>query len=256
MENNIHKVTFDGNALNDVIGVDLFNHNFNNYPNKQINIHKLARRSLSIITSSEFTDKNITIMVDICGGSRPETELAISRLKSILISQNGLLEVMNSGILVRWIATLNSFSISWDGTNARCELGFIASTPIGSSVEVFDLFTVTELTANNVTLTEFVSGSYTVEPIITLRYIEKTGTGSFSVYNGKTNQGIEITQTVNAGDIWVINSRTKEVTQNAITRDFNGLFPTWDSGTQSFGYSDTYTSRTVNIDVKYNINIV
>jgi hypothetical protein len=255
MAQSLSRVTFDGNALNDVIGADLYNHNFNDYPDKNINIHKLARKSLSIITSAEFTKKNIQVFMDICAENRGETEKIISRVKSILVQQNGLLEVMNAGLLMQWRATLNSFNIKWDGANARCELGFIASTPIGVSAEEFILFQQAGLVTSNGTLTSFIEGSYTVEPVITLRFNAISGSGDFSVYNAKTNQGVTISTPVVAGDYWVIDSEKKEVTQNSITRDFNGLYPTWDTGTQSFGYNDTYTSRNVDVQVKYRIRV-
>jgi hypothetical protein len=252
---NIYRVTFDGNAINDVVGADLFNHNFNNYPDKIVNIHKLARKSLSIITSAEFSQKNIQVYMDICGGDRASTEIAINRVKSILVQQNGLLEVLNAGRLMQWRATLNTFNIVWNGANARCELGFIASTPIGVSADEFVLFAQAGLTGSSGIITEFVDGSYTIEPVITLRYNAVTGSGGFSVYNAKTNQGVSINLPVNVGDYWVINSELKEVTQNSITRDFEGIFPTWDTGTQSFGYSDTFTTRNVDIEVKYRIRV-
>lgn len=53
-----YKVIFNSNNLGEVEGVWLYYYNATDLPDRDINIHKLARRSLSIVTSAEYTQKN------------------------------------------------------------------------------------------------------------------------------------------------------------------------------------------------------
>ena len=256
----LYVVRFDGNDIGGFEYVTLYNHNFNNYPKRDVKIHKLARTSLSAVTSADLVSKDITVWLEICASGRTDTELAISNVKSILTAESGLLEVINAGYILEYLATLNEFNIEWDGITAICELQFIASTPTGSSAKSYDLFNIIGNTSSTANQTAVVLGSYQAEPVTTVVFSAVNnagGLGSFSVYNAKTNQGIDITvPAIAPNDIIVIDSYKKSVTANGIEIDFKGTFPVFDPNTQSLGYSDTYTSRNVNINVVYNINVV
>ena len=58
---NVYPVTFNGNELHSVADVFIYDYNAVSLPSRDINMHKLARRSKSVITSSEYTDKTITV---------------------------------------------------------------------------------------------------------------------------------------------------------------------------------------------------
>ena len=259
MERDIYQVFFDGNDLGASDFVDLYNHNFNNYPKRDVKIYKIARASKSIVTNAELTSKDISVYMTICDGTRGGTERIISDVKSLLVAQTGELVVLNAGIRLAWTASLNEFNTEWDGVTATCELRFIASTPIGSSLTAYELFNIQNITTSTANQTGFVQGSYECEPVFTMVFsaLDNTsGLGGFSLYNAKTNQGIDCSFPILANDIIIIDSKIKSVTQNGIQRDFKGVFPRFDPNTQSLGYTDTYASRNVSIVVTYNINEV
>ena len=156
-------VSFNGNDLSLIDGADLYNHNFNRLPSRDIRIHKLARESLSIITSAEYTQKELTVWLDICKGSREATEMALEQLKAILQGQNGELRVRQAGTLYKYTATMNELSIEWDGYNAYVTISFIASTPIGESVDSLPLFNFT-LTSQYANTPFIVAGSFNSKP--------------------------------------------------------------------------------------------
>lgn len=252
-----YEVSFNDNRINEVPGVWLYNYNATDLPTRDINLHKLARRSLSIITSSEYSQKSIPVMMKVCSGNRQETEATLTQVKGLLQPQNGSLEVIQSGILVRYTATMNEFNIEWDGSNAYVQIVFIASTPIATAVED-ELVATMNVTTTTGNITFTVGGSYVAEPFISVVINSVTGgTGqSISLFNALNNQGITITQDFVAGDIIEIDSAQMQVLRNGGEIDFEGIFPTFSPGSQQLGYSDTFTARNVDVTVRANERIV
>lgn len=254
----IYAVEFAGNRLDQVPDVELHNHDFNRLPARDIKIHKLARRNLSIITSSEYVDKQVPVFMEVCGGNRSQTEATIIELKALMQVQNGALRVLQGGVETEYTATLQEFTIEWDGPKAYCSLVFLASTPVGESVEVEDLVTITGITGSSSSATFTVSGSFTAQPLITLIINTVTGgtAATINVYNAVTNQGITITEDFVNGDVVEINSKELRVLLNGANIDYQGLFPSFPPGSQQIAYSDTFTTRSVDLSATYNVRTV
>jgi len=258
MLDEIYQVSFQGNRIDLVPGVDLYNHDFTKLPNRDIKIYKLARRSLSIITSSEYTDKPVDVWADICSGTRQETEATVTQLKALLQDQNGDLAVLEAGLEVDYTATLNEFNIEWNGNHAYAHLVFLASDPIGTSTAELTLTSITGITTSSNSATFLVSGSYKAEPVITVVINTVTGGtgGSISLVNARTSQGITITANFVNGDILQIDSLNYTATINGIDVDFEGIFPVFPPGSQQLGYSDTFTTRSADLVATYHPRLV
>lgn len=253
-----YQVEFNGNAINEVPGVWLYNYNATNLPERDINIHKLARRSLSVITSSEYTQKTVSVFAWVCSGGRELTEETITIIKGLLQAQNGTLKLRQSGIEVEYIATMNEFNIEWDDFNAYIEIVFIASTPIASGSETDSLVALSGVTSSSASATFLVAGSYIAEPLITVVISSVTGGtgGSINLFNGRNNQGITITNNFVNGDVITVDSTRYIVQVNGISVDFTGIFPTFAPAQQQLSYSDTFTTRNISITMTYNPRIV
>lgn len=253
MLTSIYQVSFEGNRIDQIPGVFLYNHDFTRFPNRDIKVHKLARKSLSIVTSSEFTDKQIPIWADVCSGSRQDTEATITQMKAMLQYQNGRLVALQSGLEVEYIATMNEFNIEWNESRAYVQIVFIASTPLGSSTQDQELTSITGITSSSDSSTFIVGGSYDAEPLITIVLNDVTGaTGeSVSVTNNRTNQGITLTHNFADGDIIQIDSFNVSATVNGVEVDFEGLFPTFPPGSQQLGYTDTFSDREADLVATY-----
>lgn len=249
-------VIFEGNDLSLLDGGDLYNHNFYNLPIRDIKTHKIARESLSIITSSEYTYKDVTVWIDICKGTRELTERSLQQLKAMLQAQNGILKVKQAGEWYQYTATMNELNVEFDGHNAYVQIGFLASTPIGRSVETFSLFNMVGTTTPSRAQTFFVDGSYVAQPIINITINSVTGSGNMSISNARTGQGITFSENLVAGDIIEIDTAGKSITRNGSEIDFMGMFPEFPSGTQQVQYNDTFTSRTVDVTAQYNKRVV
>lgn len=258
MLDNIYQVSFNGNRLDLVPGVDLYNHDFTTLPNRDIKIHKLARRSLSIITSSEYTQKSIPVYMDICSGTRRETEQTITFVKGLLQGQNAPLRVLESGFEVEYIATMNEFNVEWNSSHAYATIVFTASDPIGISTTTLQPVSIVGSTTQSVSSTFTVQGSFNAEPVISIVLTAVTGGtgGSINLVNAITQQGITITADFDDGDIIIVDSKQLVVTINGANVDFTGLFPIFPAGSQQLRYSDTFTTRTIDMSLTYEPRLI
>lgn len=251
-----YSVKFNNNDISQVPGVWLYNYTATNLPERDIKIHKLARRSLSIVTSAEYTQKAIPVMLRVCSGGRQDTEATLTQIKGLLQPQNGELQLLQSGELFNYTATMNEFNIEWVGTSAYVLIVFLASTPIAEAVDTDTLVSFNNTFPSN-SSGFTVGGSYIAEPVISVVVNSVTGgTGSINLFNASTNQGITVSGTFAPSSRLEIDSSEYTVTINGANVDFEGLFPTFPPGAQRIGYSDTFTTRNVDVSVIYNVKIV
>lgn len=247
---NQYDVVFEQNNLNLVQDASVLNHEFNLLPTRQVNINKLARRDLSIITSAEYSQKQIRVFMHACAGSREETEAVITLIKQLCQPVNGDLQVLQNDVEVKYTATMNEFNIEWEASNAYIEIVFIASDPLGTTTSALTFANFAHNAAQT-TATGVFQGSGVIEPTINIVINSISGGGVINILNARTNQGITISQPLSSGDILIIDSKAKRATLNNGLIDFSGLFPTFAAGTQQILITDTYTSRTSSVNVDY-----
>lgn len=254
MEN--YSVIFNSNDISQVSGVWLHYYDATSLPTRDINIHKLARRSLSIVTSAEYSQKVIPVLMRVCSGGRQETEETLTQIKGLLQPQNGTLELRQSNDLYKYTATMNEFNIEWVGTTAYVQIVFLASTPVAESIDKKSLFSFsTTFPSDGASFT--VDGSFIAEPTITIVLNSVTGgAGNFSIFNASTNQGITINGSFTSGTIIEIDSSQYTVLVNGASTDFEGLFPVFPPGSQRVGYTDTFSTRLATITGVANTRIV
>ena len=249
-----YSILFAGNDLSAISGLEIENHDFNQLPERDIRINKLARRDKSIITSADYVSKEIPVYFYACGGSRAGTEDVITQLKSLTQAQNALLVISQGGDTVEYIATMNEMNIEWIGTSAQLVLNFLASDPVGKNSVAVDFIPTATITSASGSYASIVLGSATVYPTFSLTVTAVTGgTGaSITILNALTSQGITITRDWTAGELVEINSEDMKATVDGDVVDFTGMFPQFTSGTQQIQYLDTFTTRNITLSAVYN----
>jgi hypothetical protein len=152
---------------------------------------------------------------------------------------------------------MNEFNIEWNGVIAYINIVFIASDPVGVSTTTSTLLTSTYTTSSNTT-SATVLGNFYMEPFITVQINSITGgsSASMTVSNASTQQGLTISRTFAAADYITIDSANKQLIVNGAAVDYTGVFPTFYSGEQSLGYTDTFTTRSVVVTVEYRARYV
>lgn len=246
-------VFFAGNNLSLIIRANLIDHDFNKLPSREINIYKLARANKSILTSAEYSSKEVTVTFHLKGCDRAESESVLSTLKSYLRTVNAPLIVMQGDIETTYNdATLNEANMSWFSNVIIITLVFIVADPIGFSdvTEVLLETTITNSSASNLIAN---NGSFDAEPTINVIVSAVTGgiAQSLTIKNEETGQGITLIRTWADGDTVEIDTDNKTVVINGGNSDFSGQFPTFPPGSGSLGYSDTFTTRTVDLTATY-----
>lgn len=247
------QVYFGGNDISAIAGATIIDHNFNDLPQRDIKMSKLARTNKSVTTSAEYSDKEVTVQLHLLGCDRSETETVMAELKSQLRLVNGDLIVSQAGSDITFAdATLNEINYSWYSNKMIITLVFVVADPIGFEEDTTVMInTVVTAAASSNPIVN--TGSFDAEPIINITVTTVTdGTGqSLSVKNEETGQGITLTRTWVDGDTVEIDSDNKTVTINGTISDFTGQFPTFPPGTGSFGYTDTFTTRSVDLTAVY-----
>lgn len=247
------QVYFAGNDLESIIGASLIDHNFNNLPNRQLNIYKLARANKSILTSAEYSNKEVTVRFHLKGCDRGETETVMEELKSFLRSINQPLIVRQAEKDITYNdATLNEINFEWFSNKILLTLVFTVADPIGYEDDNTALLNTTITTSTSSNPIEN-TGSFDAEPIVNLTITTVTGATdqSLSIKNEETGQGITLTRTWSNGDTVEIDSLNKLVTINGTNSDFSGQFPVFPPGSGSLGYTDTFTTRSVDLSAEY-----
>ncbi len=253
-----YQISFDSNRIDTIPGVRLHYYDFTRLPDRDIKIYKLARRSLSIVTSSEYVQKPISINLHINSGCRQDTEATVSYVKSLISRQNGTLRVLQGGEEVEYTVTMSEFNIDWLGANAFTTVIFIASTPTGTGVVPNVLFNMSGITTSTRSVTFPVSGSFPAESVTTITISSVTGgTGErINIFNSMNNQGISIDADYNSGDVLIIDSYNMTVNLNGVYIDFQGTFPTFPPGSQQVTYSDTFSTRLVDVSGVANTRLI
>ena len=245
-------VFYQGNDIGVIPGVDLYNHDFNALPSRNIRMNEIARADKSIITSADYTQKDITILCDINGKTRQESESIITQLKSILQPVNARVRVNQSDSEYRYTATLNEFNIDWFGVRATVQIVLLASDPVGYETQARNLLDV-NITSGADQFNRTIGGSFRAQPVFTLTINSVTGGADefIRIFNARTQQGIRIQRTWEAGDVLTIDSSTKELNINGNMSDYEGIFPTFASGTGIIAYSDGFSDRDIDLTATY-----
>lgn len=251
MDNNV-SVWFDNNDLSSITGLIINDHDFNQLPEKDIKISKIARDDISIITSVDYVSKRVYVKGIVQKCDRYEAETVMNNLKALLQLPNKVLKVQQYNTFVNYTATLEALTHEWFANNMKFEITFLASDPIGEDIEN-SVIPLTTITTSAETIAFVVGGGYKVKPIITVSITSVTdGTGaSLYLYNTTTNQTIIITRDWAADDLLVVDSDAKTVRCNGAFIDYQGSFPEFFPGSRALGYRDTFSARSVDVSGTY-----
>lgn len=247
-------VTFNGTDLNSLPGVNVVNYDVVQLPSRNLNVSKLARANKSVLTSAEYSTKQVTVNGYVGGNRIIEVQENLNRLKGYVQTVEAALRLKYGTDTVEYTATLNGLSTGMVGPNYNFVLEFTCSNPVGTSSSLSTLFADELITNSSKTIPFNVEGSFYIEPVFTLQYSSITdGTDShIRVLDAVTNRGVEITGDFEDGDIITIDSSTLTILHNASPIDFAGQFPTFLPGIRSVQYIDDFSGRSLTISATYN----
>lgn len=248
-------VTFNSNSLqtSSIITGDI---DHGSVPDEDIRIYALGHANRSSIAYQGYAQRKVRLRGKVVGTSIANLDSLLDTFKGYFLGKDKNLDIDYNGSTRRYIATKNSLSIDrpYGLLHASFVIEFVCKEPFGR-----DTSTTSALSASGRTAASYVD-AYTFLgtapfqlPVITITITAVTGgTGFVKFANSTTGQAILISgQTFVAADVIVIDCENRTVTKNGVDIDFIGAFPEFPPGSQSFTYTDGFTTRTFTISVAY-----
>lgn len=225
-------------------------------PDKDVELYAIADANGSAIPSINYPSKKIKIAGVIKGSSQADIDNRMDTFKGYFNGKNKNLDIAYAGSTRRYIATVNSMSITrgQKDTSAAFSIEFICTNPFGLDTASTSIINSAAYTSAILNSAPTIAGSAPYQlPVITITINSLTGTGDWiQISNNNNGQDMLIFGFgFQAGDVIVIDCSTRKVTLNGVPIDYNGVFLELEPGANSLTYTDGFTTRNVNIVAVY-----
>ena len=248
-------ITFDGVDFNSIAGwmttgTDTFLDAVRDVRNYHV---KNTNESRTV--SNYFESKKLTIRGIFAVSGREALDSSITRLKEITYEANKNLVLPIAGVPLQFenVTVENIVITNVAGGYAEIEINFVVGDPYSYATTTSELLNVINLASGNKSYPVFVEGSGRQVPVITYTVDSVTGgtdaTVTFS--NPITGIQISINRTFTAAEVLVIDCKSKTVKVDGANVEFSGNLMEWATGNGFVNYTDTFTTRQVDINVTY-----
>lgn len=246
-------VSFNGTDLTSISAVSILATNPYILPKRSLNMSDLARTNNSKVSTSYYSDKQITIRVNIVGPTRDDVEQSLDQLTALLQPIEKDLVVRQSKTTRRYTASYSDYAIIRDGgAYLELDIVFVCSDRFGYDLNPTQITNQAGLTSTYNAFSWTQGGSAdTQAPTITIQYtaIGNSGSnGTVTINNPKNSQSLVISRVWTAGDMLIVDCRAGTVKVNGSNVSFTGPILSFGTGRQYFNVTDNFTSRTMNIN--------
>lgn len=245
----INDVVFDGFSFidNGIVITDL---NYMEIAKRDNQLETRANRDGADLVQSLLGTKPIPLSGYYIGSSAIDAQNMYDTLAQALNRQERPLYIPHAGGTRKFIVTPENIIISEpDGLN-RLVFSFQFIVPEGNSVSDTSILMVNQaVTSATATIPLTIQGSVKARPVVTIQYSAISGgtSGVVTLRNAKDFVGVAVSRNFVTGDTLTIDSENFQIFHNSTLLEPAGRFPTWDAGTGSLYYSDTFTTRTANL---------
>lgn len=222
-------------------------------PKKEARTIELARRHGSIQVFERLQGKTINAAGYIKAADGPSLRAAIESLNSLLLAGPRTLRMTEGDEYREWVARLLNINISRDETQvtyATWSAQFKSDEPFSVSGVIDTIIDVEGITTDSYNAFFTSQGSFPGYPeiILTINAIEPNDAPvTITIGNPETSQYLDFTSNFADGDTLSINTLTRRCFKNTAPISPEGEFPAWIPGSATLAYSDTGTSRDVDI---------
>jgi phage-related protein len=212
-----------------------------------------ARRNGSLLMSNYFTQRTIKLEGVIKDTSIEALDSRIDLIKSYLIGEEKNLDIGYISGTRRYIATLRSVVIEREHFNTSWtpfSMEFACAEPFGKDTSP------TVVSSSGHTTSPFsevfiIPGSVGACPIITLTLTTGTNVTAIKVENLTTNTSMTITRDYSNSDVLEVDCSEMTVEANAVAVDYTGVFPSFDSGSNTLRITVTGTPFNIDLGISY-----
>jgi len=203
-----------------------------------------------ILNSDYWRGKEIKISGTLLADSRESLEALVFNFKKELsIQSKNFDRVMGDGSKRRFICTATKINVDasqhWAITRATFSVTFTVLVPFGQNTA----YTAKSSTVSDLIFSEILEndGNADGSPVWILIVTSATDVTAINIKNNTTDEEIEITESISAGEVIIIDSENKEVTVDGTEIDFDGQFPILDPE------SNSYTITVTGTDIEYEL---
>lgn len=216
----------------------------------------IAHANGSVVPFSEFSNKMITIQGTVTGSGVSDLDSKLDIFRGYFAQDGKNLDIGYAGGTRRYISLATVVDIRRPGglAYANFTVTFMCLSGFGQDTTPTTLISATGFTGASRTDSVTVVGSAPWQlPVatITLTAVSSSGLQTMNFGNNNNGQQISVSRSTWAvNDVVVIDSQLRQVTVNGSVFDYTGGFVELPPGAQSLGYSDSFTSRTLNYNVQ------
>lgn len=227
-------------------------------PIRQIIAEELARSDNAVAVYRKYTARDFTLSGNIREATSDALDSAIDQLKSRLLNRRGDLKAGWAGGYRYFDAECKNVNIARGATDlTQCgwSAQFYMPVPFSTDGSTQDLISaVSGQTAGSSQLAVSNIGTYLALPYftITLTGLEpNTSDVTITIGNPASSEYLEITSQFADGDVLYIDTVNEQIFKNSTLLNPVGNWPAWAPGAGILDYSDTGSSRTINITATY-----
>jgi hypothetical protein len=241
---------FNDTDLNTVSGLTVLRTDPYRPPKRDVSLSDLIRTNKSKVSSAFYTERRVTVRIEITRDTRDQLEQSLDELMAIIQPIEKTLVLNQSGRRRKYYCTFEDAVVMTDnegGSYIEMDLVFVCSDRFGYDLTATTLLSITSAytSAARSDALNFQGSALWQTPVITITY-SAIGSGvnkSVAIGNGATGQVITITRTWTAGDKIEVDALNETVKVNGVDVDYTGAIPKWKKGIGYWSYSDNFTSR-------------
>ena len=223
-------------------------------PEKSFDLYAIAHANKSHIPFYEYESKQIRLRGSLNASSIVAMDTLIDTFKGYFKGKDKNLDIEHGGSWRRYVVTPAVVDVKRPGglAYATFDIRLACGLPFGMDTSLTTLATAT-ITSTPVNTAITVGGNADVQfPLITATLTSGTGltSASVSIGNNANGQVATITRSWTAGDVLYIDPYNQIVTVNDVEVYFTGSLPIFETGTGAVSWTDTFTTRSVSLDVK------
>lgn len=227
-------------------------------PTRVIQAMDITRSNRQKVVAAYLKEKVIKIAGVFVASTEEALQAKISEARKNLLTLEGVLQIPFNGLTIQYQATVSKYEFprkNYNKTFCNYIVEFSCVNPPYGVDSVVNTDTMNTTTAS-------ASGSFTAggeidpEPTINVTVNSETAMTVFKITSDDTGESITITpgSGFSAGDILIIDSRSKSVLLNGAAQDYAGIFPLFAVGLNNFTVDITSTNHNVDVDVSWQDN--
>lgn len=224
---------------------------------RKLQLEGRASADGAVLVNNQYGPKPILIAGVVRADSQDDLDMLLDTIKLRLSDTQGVLDLTHAGGTRRYHAVAENVAISQEQgqvDQAGYSVAFTVPSGYGEDTAASFLIASTTITTSSQTINFTSDGTYKVEPEVTVIITSATMDGetdSITLTNPSNSTYVSVVGVFEAGDVLTFNTQQRRVYLNSGDVFGYGAFPFWEPGTNSLTYSDTMSTRSVNLSANY-----